>query len=351
MPRVSARRARRAPDSPATAGKCRQPWGRPPWIRGLAAVQVERRPLYAPIRPGHPCTPIETGESPAVDSVRRTRRRGSGWTIGARTLPGGRPPGAWPRGPAGCWWRSCCPRRLRSRRRAADARTAATTRTTKLLDCVTVEGVREHQAGAPGDRGEERRRGLPRHPRRRHRGLRGQRRVRRRSAREGRLRGDARRARVRRSTSPRCCGSSRRSRRSYETGAFTGSGSGDRRGQRHPDRHQPGEGRPARLDQWLRARGLRRLRLERPGRHRARAARYLLLRDEGLLRRAGRRRGGRSSSTRATPPTARSCSSPTPRASTSRSRAHPGRSPTASPWSARASPTDSRWPRRARRRS
>ncbi len=64
---------------------------------------------------------------------------------------------------------------------------------------------------------------------------------------------------------------------------------GDRRGPGHPGRHQSHT--TAGVDQWLRGRGLRGHRLERSGRHRAGPARHLLLRDEGVLRRAGRRRG------------------------------------------------------------
>ena len=65
---------------------------------------------------------------------------------------------------------------------------------------------------------------------------------------------------------------------------------GDRRGPGHPGRHQPHAA--ARLDEWLRGRRLRRARLERRQRHRARPARHVLLRDEGVLCRAGGRRGG-----------------------------------------------------------
>jgi hypothetical protein len=57
----------------------------PSSIPRSAAVHVEERNLYARIQRGHP-HPVETGESPAADVVRRTRRRGSGWTIGARAL-------------------------------------------------------------------------------------------------------------------------------------------------------------------------------------------------------------------------------------------------------------------------
>ena len=49
----------------------------------------------------------------------------------------------------------------------------------------------------------------------------------------------------------------------YETGVFTGSGSGDGRGPGHPGRHQPRPGDRA-SDQRLRGRGLRRPRLQRP---------------------------------------------------------------------------------------
>ena len=64
---------------------------------------------------------------------------------------------------------------------------------------------------------------------------------------------------------------------------------GHRPGPSDPGRHQP-HGRP-RLDQWLRSGGLRRPRLQRSGRHRADPARHLQLRHEGAERRAGGRRG------------------------------------------------------------
>ena len=75
----------------------------------------------------------------------------------------------------------------------------------------------------------------------------------------------------------------------YETGVFTGSGSGTVEGQVIPvDINLVGD---RGLDERLRARRLRRPRLERRRRHRAGAARHLLLRHQGVLRRAGGRRG------------------------------------------------------------
>ena len=136
----------------------------------------------------------------------------------------------------------------------------------------------------------------------------------------------------------------------YETGVFTGSGSGDRRGPGDPDRHQPG-GRPRPPPAAARPRTSPDFDFERPGRHRAGPARHLLLRDEGLQRRAGGRRGGHHLQPGQHPRPRGAVRRRTPRASTSRSRAHPDRSRTASPSSAPASTTASRWPRRARRPS
>ena len=75
----------------------------------------------------------------------------------------------------------------------------------------------------------------------------------------------------------------------YETGVFTGSGSGTVQGQVDPGRHQPHAA--AGFYERLRGGGLRRPRLERSGGHRAGPARHLQLRRQGVLRRAGRRRG------------------------------------------------------------
>ena len=136
----------------------------------------------------------------------------------------------------------------------------------------------------------------------------------------------------------------------YETGVFTGSGSGDGRGPGHPGRHQPDAGDRG-VDQRLRGGRLRRPRLERRRRHRARAARHLLLRHQGVLRRAGRRRGGHH---------LQPGQHPRPRGADRRGRherrpADPGRARTGHARHpgrrARASPTASRWRSRARPRS
>ena len=74
----------------------------------------------------------------------------------------------------------------------------------------------------------------------------------------------------------------------YESGVFTGSGSGTVEGQ-DPRRHQPHA--PARIDERVRGGGLRRHRLERRRRHRARAARHLLLRGQSTQCGARGRRG------------------------------------------------------------
>ena len=142
--------------------------------------------------------------------------------------------------------------------------------------------------GVPEDRGQQRRPVLPRHPGRRHRGLCGQRRLRRRAARGRRVRGDPRPGRVRVHVPGGRCPSSRRTRRTTRAAPSPAVATGEITGQVVPGRHQRG-GRSG-LHQRLRGRGLRRPRLQRSGRHRPDPARHLLLRAEGAERRARRRR-------------------------------------------------------------
>ena len=152
----------------------------------------------------------------------------------------------------------------------------------KLAECVTLEGVRAHQAAlqAIADaNGGTRAAGTA--------GLRRQRRVRRRPAPRRRLRRHLRRVPVHLRRALDAAAAVAR-RRHYETGVV------HRHGLRHRDRggHRrgPRPGRPGRQHQRLRGRGLRGL----PRRaHRARPAGGLHLRHEGPQRRGGRRQRGR----------------------------------------------------------
>jgi hypothetical protein len=76
---------------------------------------------------------------------------------------------------------------------------------------------------------------------------------------------------------------------SYETGAFTGTGTGDVTGNVIPVDINLA---PPRQHQRLRGRRLRRPGLQRPERHRAHPARHVHIRREGAQRAGGQRRGG-----------------------------------------------------------
>ena len=129
----------------------------------------------------------------------------------------------------------------------------------------------------------------------------------------------------------------------YETGVFTGSGSGDVEGNVNPIDINLDKGPTAVSTSGCEAADFAGFDWSGDERHRARPARHVLLRHEGVLRRAGRRRSGDhlqpgqhaerealivADATSVDPPI------PGPR----------DRSRTASPWSARASPTASPCP-------
>ena len=177
----------------------------------------------------------------------------------------------------------------------------------KLLECMTLEGVYEHlqQFQKIADTNDD-----EFYPGTRAAGTEGYAEsvdVRRRPAAGRRLRGHARRVRVRVRRSRRCCSSSPRSAATYETGAFTGSGDGDVTGNVIPVDINLDP--PRATHQRLRGLRLRRPGLQRAQRHRADPARGPPARAGLHVRRQGRRTPRppaprpSSSSTRATTPT------------------------------------------------
>ena len=109
----------------------------------------------------------------------------------------------------------------------------------QLLTCVTLDGVRAHQADVPGDRRRQQRSFLSRHPRGGNEGLRGQREVRRRPA-EGagyNVTLDEFHVHVRVPGRPPAADAGRRA--TTRPAPFTGQRLRRRHGRRHRRRHQP----------------------------------------------------------------------------------------------------------------
>ena len=199
--------------------------------------------------------------------------------------------------------------------------------TAKLLECVTARRCRRAPGGAPGHRRRQRRQ-----PCRRDRRVPGQRRLRRRDARGGRLERRGRALHLRRpddllqQLDP--------GRRPSTTGAVTAAARATSRARssRSTSTSTPRRGQ----QQRLRGGGLRRRRPERLHRHRARPARHAATSPTRPSTPRPRARRPSSSSTRATPtrPIATTRSTPPSVARTS----------STSPSSARASPPARRWP-------